>query len=189
MNLAKWGQYAGKVISKEKAIEFGKKGAGKIFEKKADETIQLALDKFDKTLKSKNDFSAKYEKLRHTLIDPDVDFEAFIDAINESSYMVKNYKNKLVDLHKSNPKNKFKLKKFTADFIKWETLLNNLREEASQRVKHEAFIVFELKKESKFFNTSPEINSQLISIETAEDFIKYISKINRLYFNNFIKER
>lgn len=189
MNVGKWGQYAGKVISKEKVLEIGKKQAKKLVEKKADETIQLAMDKIEKKINSKNDFNDKYEKLRQTLVNPDVDFEDFVDAINESSYMVKNYKKELVDLHNNSSKNKSKLKKSTAHFTKWETLLNSLREEARQRVRHESTIVFELKKESKFFNRSPEINSQLIITEKTEDFINYLSKINRLYFNNFIKER
>lgn len=181
MSIAKIGQIASKLIVSEAAMKLGKEVGAKLLKKGADETGKFAFNHTSKIINSKKEINQKYERIRQTFTAPEANLKTFKKAIDDSSNMVSYYQYDLINVNKKNPANIAKLKKLTAHHKKWEILLKNLREETSKRVIKEATLVYEFNRTSDFFNDFPDINNELISIESKEDFRNTLLKINKQY--------
>ncbi|UJF27921.1 hypothetical protein [Planococcus sp. 107-1] len=143
------------------------------------------IDSSRKALSNKKELELKYENTRKILITTSSDLESFSIGIEEASNMVNYYQYDLTALNKVNPAYLVNYQRLTQNHKKWKTLLTNLRNEAFMKITKEATIVFESKKESKFFSKFPEINSELISIESKGDLSKVLLKINKHYLKDF----
>lgn len=173
------------VLASEFIKKLSKETSEKIIEKGLENAGEKAVKKAKDMFSTSDDFKDKYDKLRAVNLSPDSGIESFQKAILEVKNMKNYYQYDLDNMNAKNPANLPKYKSTVSKLEKVQTLLANLRKEASVRIKKEAIIVYESKNESEFFNPYTKINRDLINCDSKKDFNEALLKINRHYLKDF----
>lgn len=185
-------QFVKKVATNKKVQE---KAQEVIIDKGMDFTFKLIKEGPDKVIKyyrtatedsrkEKKEIKEKYNRLSKLVIDPKTDFNAYINGIEEADNMIIYFQNLINSLNKTNPTFLANKQVLTSKLKRWDSLKSNLISNCALRMGKECKYIFEIKTESSFFLSHPEINNELLTCNTIEDINIYKFKIFKIYIDS-----
>lgn len=125
----------------------------------------------------------KYNSLRELYLSSDTKFEELQQAIIETKKIVSLFKSDLDILNKKNPIDYVKYQFLIKEYSKWHTLLLTLKTEITVKIHDEVYSMYFSKEVSNFFEKHPDINDQIINLETRGQLNNLLLDIKKYYLD------